>query len=85
MFLLILITEKSSPRRYKSLFFVFERSEIIFGMRSALKSLSVSLKRMFRKINGYGSDTVNDADKYVSLGFRKKIYERGIISVLLVT
>lgn len=27
---------------------------------------------MFRKINGYGSDTVNDADKYVSLGFRKK-------------
>lgn len=57
---------------------MFERSEIIFGMRSALKSLSVSLKRMFRKINGYGSDTVNDADKYVSLGFRKKIYQRGI-------
>lgn len=55
---------------------MFERSEIIFGMRSALKSLSVSLKRMFRKINGYGSDTVNDADKYVSLGFRKNLPTR---------
>lgn len=51
---------------------MFERSEIIFGMRSALKSLSVS----FRKINGYGSDTVNDADKYVSLGFRKNLPTR---------
>lgn len=31
---------------------------------------------MFRKINGYGSDTVNDADKYVSLGFRKNLRTR---------
>lgn len=63
---------------------MFERLEIIFGMRFVLKSFFVLLKWMFWKINGYGLDIVNDVDKYVFLGFRKKIYEWGIIFVLLV-
>lgn len=51
---------------------MFERLEIIFGMRFVLKSFFVLLKWMFWKINGYGLDIVNDVDKYVFLGFRKK-------------
>lgn len=53
---------------------MFERLEIIFGMRFVLKSFFVLLKWMFWKINGYGLDIVNDVDKYVFLGFRKRIY-----------
>lgn len=55
---------------------MFERLEIIFGMRFVLKSFFVLLKWMFWKINGYGLDIVNDVDKYVFLGFRKNLLMR---------